>query len=415
MKGIKAWICGLLAVCVIGAPLVGANKVTASAEGEMQKLADFSEDFESYDTSKGYIENDPSFAEKWTNNVLKKGEAQGMDAHLTGIAKVEYENGSSGNKVLRATNASIAMNTFFHIDPANDYRVKNFTAGFKLKFMVEHAEERGWVGLSFRKKATSHYTGTNNLMFTVERYTANTKITAHSYAVFNGGSPSELGSTAVKDMFGDKLTYTDATYDIPNAVSNQDTPWVDFRLEVNGNTYKTYVDDTLMADCVFDVPTFDYFGYLSLNCCTADIQVDDFYVTVKDTELPPVIGKLATPVVTLDEANKKISWEHVDGANLYKITVDGEEVKTTNKNNYKLDDLKKAGTYKIAVQALSEDLFVAYNSDLSAEVTYTVSGGSAATDTPTEEKKGCGSVISGGLALAAVGVLALAKKRKEEK
>ena len=48
-----------------------ANAETAAGN----KLSDFTEDFESYQTG-AYIENEPSFAEVWANNVLLGGEAQ---------------------------------------------------------------------------------------------------------------------------------------------------------------------------------------------------------------------------------------------------------------------------------------------------------------------------------------------------
>ncbi len=404
MKRMKAFACGLVAACILAAPLIGTPSMYGYAEETTQTLNDFNEDFESYEVGK-FVEEEATFADKWTNNLLAGGEAQGMDAHLQGIAKVEYENGNSGNKVLRCNNASVAMNTFFHIDPGNDFRVKNFTAGFKLKFKVENAGERGWVGLSFRKKATSHYTGTNNLMFTVERYTASTQIAPFSYACFNGNTPSHFGDAGVQELFKDKLTYTSSVYTVPGATANEDTPWMDFRVEVNGNRYKTFLDDVNIADCTFDVPSFDYFGYMSLNCCTADIQVDDFYVTVQDSELPPVIEKLATPVVTLDEAAKKITWEEVAGANLYSVSVNGEVVKTTGKEYYELKDLKEAGEYSIVVKALSADLFEAYSSDESTPVVYKVGG---------DKKGGCGSALSfGALPLLVGGALVVAQKKRK--
>lgn len=409
MKKAIRWICGTLLMAVMCVS-VTPGRAVASAEGGAT-LPDFSEDFERYDTTKGFIENDPTFAEKWGNNVLKQEEEQLMDAHLRGVAKVEYESGNSGNKVLHLDNASVAMDSFFHIGPANDYRVKNFTAGFRLKFKTSE-KERGWVGISFRKKAMSHYTGTNNLMFTVQRYTANATVSAPAYAVFDGGSTNTLGDPGMQSLFGDKLIYSSQDYTIPDAVGNQDTPWMDFRLEANGNTYTTYINDTVVAECTFNVPSFDYFGYLSLNCCTANVLVDDFYVTVQDTELPPAISNLPTPQVTFDEASKTLSWEKIDGANLYRVYVDGEAVKTSGKTQYTLEDGLSAGEHKIAVQAISEDLFLAKNSELSEEIVYTVKGTSD--ENADKGSGGCGSALSFGVLPMLVVAGAVVKRRKNK-
>lgn len=296
MKGKLCFVAAALVACILTAPFAAPR---AAAENSV--LPDFSDNFDSYEADGKFIEENEEFAKNWTNNVLAGGEEQGIDAHLKGIGKIEYENGESGNKVLHLDNASVGMDSYFHIGPAGDYRTKNFTAGFRLKFMTKNAGERGWAGISFRKKATAHYVGTNNLLFTVQRYTKNTEITPHTYAVFNGGATNDFGDASMQSMFGDALRFEDASYKVPSSASGEDMPWVDYKLEVNGNTYKMYLDDFLVADCTFDVKTFDYFGFLSLNCCTADILVDDFYVNIADTELPPVIEKLPSPVVALGE------------------------------------------------------------------------------------------------------------------
>ena len=76
--------------------------------------------------------------------------------------------------------------------PGDDFRVKNFTVTFKVKFLTEGVIERSWVGISFRKRAQSHYTGTNNLFFTLQRYADSATVTGHTYAVFDGGEPIDL-------------------------------------------------------------------------------------------------------------------------------------------------------------------------------------------------------------------------------
>ena len=186
---------------------------------------------------------------------------------------------------------------------------------------------------------------------------------------------------------------------------------MNYKLEVNGNTYKMYLDDFLVADCTFDVKTFDYFGFLSLNCCTADILVDDFYVNIADTELPPVIEKLPSPVVALGEDGKSIKWDRIAGANLYTVYIDGEVVKTSNKTKYEFENTLSAGEHKVQVKAVSEDTFEALDSDLSAEVVYTVAASSS--ESTDNGEKGCGSTAAfGSLALAGIIAAAVSKRKR---
>ncbi len=368
MKKTFSLVGGLLALCISLSPF---SSKAAYAE-ERAALPGFSDDFESYAADGAFIETDAAFAEKWSNNVLNGGEEQGIDAHLKGVGKIEYENGESGNKVLHLDNASVAMNSYFHIGPGGDYRVKNFTAGFRLKFLTEKAAERGWVGISFRKKAEAHYLGTNNLLFTVQRYTQNTEVSPHTYAVFNGGTTNDFSDAAFGEMFGEKLTFSARSYAVPNAVAGEDTPWMEYKLEAENNRYRMYLDGVQVADCSFEVNSFDYFGFLSLDCCTADILVDDFYVNVADTQLPPVIEKLPAPVPVWDEASKTLRWEKIAGANLYTVYLDGKSVKTSNKSSYQVEEELSEGEHIFSVKALSEDTFEALDSDLSAPVSYLV-------------------------------------------
>lgn len=378
-----------------------------------ETLPAFSDDFESYETDK-YIETVEPLTQKWDNNVFRGGEALGMDSHIYNVGKIEYENGTDGNKALHLKNTTGA-DSFFYMGPANDYRVKNFTVEFRLKFLAEGVVGSGsWTGISFRKKSNSHYTGTNNLMFVISRSKGATAVTGQGYAVFGGGSPQDLGDVGTQTLYGDKLAFTHTSYSVPGATEG-DLPWIDYKLVANGNTYKLYADEHLIADCTFDVNSFDYFGYLSLNCCTSNILVDDFSVTVQDETLPPEILPLATPVVTLDEANKRITWEEVEGAAFYLVHLGENNEKTVAATQYALDRLKP-GTYSITVTALSDDSFVAKDSAPSAPISYTVAGEDGTQEPGGETGGGCGSVVTftgaGAVLLAAAAVLPVRRKRK---
>ena len=256
--------------------------------------------------------------------------------------------------------------------------------------------------VSFRKKSNSHYTGTNNLMFTMQRYAESTQVTGHAYAVLGGGSPTDLAG--VGSLYGDKLSLERDVYSVPSASPNEATPWIAYTLEVAESRYVLKADNRIIANCSFSIPNYDYFGYLSLNCCTANILVDDFAVSVKDETLPPEILPLTAPVVKLDEAAKKIAWDYVDGASNYTVTVDGKE-KTISANFYSLDRLT-AGEHRITVRALSDDTFEASDSAESNEIVYTAAGTSGK-PTGSESGKGCKSAARAGIPIACFAAAAI--------
>ncbi len=400
-----AFLCGVGGYTRIGKTFAGAETST--------KLPDFTEDFESYEVSGKFVEKDEALTKKWDNNVFRGGEPLGMDSHIYEKAKIVYENGTDGNKALHVDNTSGA-DTFFYMGPAGDYRVKKFTLSFRVKFLTEGLEnktgddKRSWVGISFRKKSNSHYTGTNNLMFTMQRYAESTQVTGHAYAVLGGGSPTDL--SGVGSLYGDKLSLERKVYSVPSAAADEATPWIMYTLDVAESRYVLKADGQTIADCTFSIPNYDYFGYLSLNCCTANILVDDFTVSVKDETLPPEILPLPAPVVKLDEAAKKITWDFVDGSGSYAVTVDGKE-KTISTNSYSLDRLT-AGEHRITVRALSDDTFEAKDSAESNEIVYTA--GDSGEPEESEKKKGCKSAAGAEIPLACFSAMAVAGiKRKK--
>ncbi len=367
---------------------------SANAEtAEGNKLSDFSEDFESYQTGV-YIENEPSFGEVWANNVLLGGEAQGMDAHLKEKAKVVYENGSSGNKALQVNNTSGA-DTFFYVGPNGDFRVKNFDATMRVKFRTEGVTERSWVGFSFRKKSQTHYTGTNNLLFFVQRYKQNSEVSGHAMAVIGSGSPSDLKDMGL--LYGDKLSLSTQNYKVPGLSAGEDTDFLDIKLEARGDNYKLYAGGELVLECTFAVPLFDYFGKISVNCCSANVLIDDVSIAVLDQTLPPEILPLPAPEVTLDEAGKKISWERVDGSEGYVVKI-GEREESVFGTSFDLSKLP-AGTHEITVTAVSGDTFENLDSEPSNKVIFVVGGEKA------EEPSGCGGVVGAASVAGAAALL----------
>ena len=399
-----------LILCILAALLFCLPAVSVSAEdAAASTLPDFSDDFESYEVTGNPIEEDTAITEKWENNVFRGGDSVGMDAHIYNVGHIEYEQGDSGNKVLHLKNTTGA-DSFFYMGPAGDYRVKDFTVTFKVRFLVEDVIERSWVGISFRKKAQVHYTGTNNLMFVLQRYAASDAVAGNAFSIMNGGDPTDLASAGA--LYGDRLSITQTPYTVPDAVAGQDMPWIEYKLEVSGNNYKIYADDTLVCDCTFDITAFDYFGYLSLNCCTSNVLIDDFSVTVNDETLPPEVLPIATPKVTLNAEEGRLEWNEVDGAYAYRVTFAENNERTVYTAYCALDSLEP-GEYDITVTALSEDTFFALNSEPSSPVHYVVSGesednGDEGGGGTGDEGGGCNSSAAGALGGAAAVMAAAA-------
>lgn len=168
-----------------------------------------------------------------------------------------------------------------------------------------------------------------------------------------------------------------------------------------------------------------------------DVAVSDMENDVEPTRLPQ-------PVLTVDTTAKKVTWEAVEGAKEYEVTVkkDGETVieKTTvTTTEFSLATLTAEGDYEVAVSAIPENEAIHLASR--ATVTYTVAAQGGTTpggdqpggntpggttpggdDNPggggEEEEKGCGGIVGTSvIALFAVvtvaGALVLVAKRKE--
>ena len=113
----------------------------------------------------------------------------------------------------------------------------------------------------------------------------------------------------------------------------------------------------------------------------------------------------------MGEDGKSIKWDRIAGANLYTVYIDGEVVKTSNKTKYEFENTLSAGEHKVQVKAVSEDTFEALDSDLSAEVVYTVAASSS--ESTDNGEKGCGSTAAfGSLALAGIIAAAVSKRKR---
>lgn len=270
----KKW----LALLISAALLLSVGSVAVGAEGEEPQLVpDFSDDFESYEAG-DWIENTSGFSEKWSNNVLDKAEGLQVDMHLKERAKIVYEEGTSGNKVLYLNNMT-GGNSFFYIAPKGDYRYKNFVGSFRVKFLEGND---GWISLNLRKSDSVWYTGCHNLniVISVEK----DKSCIRSYAYRNMPGTSDILLKEDSDQ-GYTLHYQNYTSD----TKQYEGDWFNVRYEVQDSSFKVYLDETLLVDLNYPSRLVSDFGYVSLNGCTTMAYFDDFSIENHDTEAPPVI------------------------------------------------------------------------------------------------------------------------------
>lgn len=261
----------LCSVCSFGT-FVSEERVTGRAES----LPVFTEDFEDYETEK-YIEDLPAFREKWSNNVLDGGEAVGMDAHCREKAQIVEE---ADNRVLWLNNAAGA-DTFFYIGPKN-YRCKNFTAEFRIKFLGD-LQSGGWISIDCRKDANVWYTGCNNILITLER-TGTNGFKPFVYRVFSGsGTGSPKSDTDNFEAEG--YTLSSSVYASEQSNTNV---WYSIKYEVNDAWYRVYINDIKVTEYYYPSRNLTTFGYISLNGCRCNCYIDDIRLVSFDEELPPV-------------------------------------------------------------------------------------------------------------------------------
>ena len=305
----KKGILGLLTVYTLAAALaVPVGLISASAASDRTEaglVANFSDDFDSYETDK-WIEDTEGFSLKWSNNVLDDGEELGMDTHLRERAKIEYENGTSGNKVLHLDNR-IGGNSFFYIAPKGDYRYKNYNVSFRVKFI----QATGWVSAVVRKDLNVWYNGCNNLNATLFVAGDHSCMQVIPYRNMPGAADQQLKTSATLDSDG----YTLATNNYINGTNTYLNEWFDVRYEMNEKSYKIFINDTLIMDLFYPSRKLLDFGYVSLGGCTADVYFDDFAIENFDTEAPPA----------LEEEEPETNDSSVDSTNSEQSTTDSNE------------------------------------------------------------------------------------------
>lgn len=284
-----------LLVILLAALLMIPSVIAASAAVDRTEeglVPDFSDDFEGYEVG-SWIEETPGFAEKWSNNVLDNGEPVGMDSHLYERAKIIYENGNSGNKVLHLDNRE-GGNSFFYIGPKGDCRYKNVTISFKMMWVSS-----GWISAVVRKDDNVWYTGCNNINATLFVTEDGSCVQTVAYRNMPGAADQVLSPSATLDLEG----YTISLNTYRKGEGSQYGKWFDIRYEINEKSYKVFVDDTLVMDLYYPSRKLLQYGYISFGGSVADVYFDDIVVDNLDTEAPPALEEEEEPKPTDPETS----------------------------------------------------------------------------------------------------------------
>ena len=334
------------------------------------------------------------------------------------------------------------------------------------------------LGVCFGKPEALGAWSTGKLIMIRDTYTANENF-APSYVQFykaNGAQDVETKAlaTRVEALEGTEGAITSSLTNYTYTVSPvEGMPKIydattRFRLVVINNYAVLYGANVVDGTCgefveVISGTVKDSYGYISLSTDTNGcFSIDNFRLYNLDEEvlsgatreeilsnyddnkvLADVVAptKIATPTLTL--TNNTVSWDAIEGATGYVVTLNGVQLEKQTETSYTIRETTP-GEYVVTVQAISDGSKTSLDSNVSKSVTYvvedttnpdnpdnpdnpttspddnpTTSPENPTTDNtkPTEtKKKGCKGSI--GLSLLSIplliGTVLVIKKRKEE-
>lgn len=202
--------------------------------------------------------------DKWTNPTID-AVAGVEDAETNGVAKIE-------KGVMEIENAS-TMGNFFYIG-AKDVKATNFTITMKVR--VDQFND-GWIGVSFRKDFNERYNACNNNMVTL-RAQADNKLVLQGYRGY-AGSAVLLNNT------------------VPGGYAVEEgDDWFTWKLEVEGNTWKSYINDEQYGEWFYTKNVNE--GFISINACMFDGAVDDVKITGEFATVAPPATEAPTQAPT---------------------------------------------------------------------------------------------------------------------
>lgn len=275
--------------------LVSFNQVQAAGWEK-----EFFDDFENYPVGK--VEDSDDFTARWTNDAWSGSNDKSVD--INDVATIKDEN---GNKYLNINYTG----SFFYMSPHN-LRAKEFEVEFKTR---SHDLTDAWLGVNTRReyRDTRFNGGTGLMIYFRSKYITDDKsnIIGESFAMqaLRGGSLSTTDLT--DDIVGSKvieyLYPTDGTAIDPTKQIKGN--WFNIKLRIteteklNEVKVEAFVNDVLLGTLFHTRASLNRYGFISLNGCTGDIDVDDFKISVLDTVSPPPIvrvNKLIEQVTTIN-------------------------------------------------------------------------------------------------------------------
>ena len=202
--------------------------------------------------------------DKWTNPTLD-AVAGVEDAETKGVAKIE-------NGVMEIENAS-TMGNFFYIG-AKDVKATNFTITMKVRVDLFND---GWIGVSFRKDFNDRYNACNNNMVTLRAQNDN-KLVLQGYRGYAGSAV--LLNNSVTGGY----------------IVEEGEEWFTWKLEVDGNNWKSYINDELFGQWFYTKNVNE--GFISINACMFDGAVDDVKITGEFATVAPPATEAPTQAPT---------------------------------------------------------------------------------------------------------------------
>lgn len=191
--------------------------------------------------------------DRWTNPAID-GIAGIKDSATEGVATIQ-------DGVMEIDNAA-TNGSFFYIG-MKGIKMLDFTLTMKVR--VDQFND-GWLGLSFRKDFNDRYNACNNNMITLRAQTDH-KLSLQGYRGYSGSAI----------LLSNKVT--------GGYVMEEGTEWVTWKIEVQGENWKSYINDELMGQWYYTKNQNE--GYLSINACLFDGAVDDVEISGDVTVIVP--------------------------------------------------------------------------------------------------------------------------------
>ncbi len=423
----------LLLTLVSGGALVasslGLTKAFA-AKAEEDLTPDFEDDFSSYAIETADSGDRADLGAKWTNAYFEPTGDFNEGSCAKNQFYVTEDPTDSTNKVLRVNTAS-SNQSFFYLTMKGIY-----AKDFKISFDVYQTMTNCWTGFNFRKPVDGRYNGVNNVMSVVRAWEEN-KMGPQIYRCV-GDSLMSVSSTG-PDGEEDGLSYCADNF---TDFAGSNRTWLHVQMTAIGDEFTISINDHLLAKATIAKNTARSYGYVSLVSCVSDAYYDNIHLenldetpynptsseeeqsakapTMSEKSFEVKLGQDVTiPVNLYGEAITTLKQGKNEVLNQY-YSVDGDTLTLSKEYLSKLGAGRwnfvlttAGGSVGFVVSVVGDS---ATTSEITSETKPDTSSDKGSTD--TSSKGGCGGEIIGTsivavTALAAVGVLALKRKKDD--